>query len=160
MKKRKQFAVATTIISYSNFIFGKLFRAASTVLNILLPAVYPGSFGLQTLLEIFQESHAFLCNAPIDIHLQQHNQDLVGFFTGRPIEQIMNLSATLFNSMLPSRMQTFQIFLSLYSWQPQSPNFECFKGDLKDTRSKQESFGSKICVNLVSCPYIPHCSLT
>ena len=67
----------------------KLFRAASTVSNILLPAVYPGSFGLQTLPEIFQELHALLRSAPIDIHLQQHNQDLVGFFTSLPIEQIM-----------------------------------------------------------------------
>ena len=88
-KKKKQFAVARPIVSYSNFIFGRLFRAASTVLNTLLPAVYPGSCGLQTLPEIFQELHAFLCNAPIDIHLQQHNQDLVGFFTSLPIEQLM-----------------------------------------------------------------------
>ena len=78
--KKKQFAVARPIISYSSFIFGRLFRAASTLLNILFPAVYPGSFGLQTLPEIFKELHAFLCNAPIGIHLQQHNQDLVGFF--------------------------------------------------------------------------------
>ena len=53
LKKKKQFAVARPIISYSNFMFGGLFRAASTVLNILLPAVYPGSFGLQTLPGIF-----------------------------------------------------------------------------------------------------------
>ena len=59
------------------------------MLNILLPAVYPGSFGLQTLPKIFQELHAFLCGAPIDIHIQQHNQDSVGFFTSLPIEQIM-----------------------------------------------------------------------
>ena len=47
--------------------------------------------------------------------------------------------------MLPNRMQTFQRFPSLYSWQPQSPSFEYFKGNLKDTRSEQESFGSKKC---------------
>ena len=76
-------------MSYSSFIFGRLFRAASTVLNILLPAGYPGSFGLQTLPEIFQELRACLGNAPIDIHLQQHNQDLVGFFTSLPTERIM-----------------------------------------------------------------------
>ena len=80
LKKKKQFSVARPIISCSSFIFGRLFRAATTVLNILLPAVYPGSFGLQTLPEIFQGLRAFLCSAPIDIHLQQHNQDLVGFF--------------------------------------------------------------------------------
>ena len=58
------------------------------MLNILLPAVYPGSFGLQTLPEIFQELRAFPCSASIDIHLQQHSQDLVGFYTSLPIEQI------------------------------------------------------------------------
>ena len=89
LKKQKQFAAARAIISYSNFIFDRLFRAASAVLNILLPALYPGSFGLQTLPGIFQELHAFLCGAPTDIHLRQHNQDLVGFFTSLPIEQIM-----------------------------------------------------------------------
>ena len=78
LKKKKQSAVARPIISYSNFIFGRLF-AARTVLKNLLPAMCPGSFGLQTLPEIFQELHAFLCNAPADIHLQQHNQDLAGF---------------------------------------------------------------------------------
>ena len=59
------------------------------MLNILPPAVYPGSFGLQILPGVFQDLHEFLCGAPIDIHLRQHNQDLVGFFTGLPIEQIM-----------------------------------------------------------------------
>ena len=82
LKKKKQFAVARPIICYSNFVFGRLFRAASSVLNLLLPAVYPGSFGLQTLPAIF-------LGAPIDIHLRQHNQDLAGFFTSLPIEQIM-----------------------------------------------------------------------
>ena len=89
LRKKKQFAVARPIILYSRFIFGRLFRAASTVLHILLPAVYPGSLGLQTLPESVEELHTFLCNAPTDIHLQQHNQDLVGFFTSLPIEQIM-----------------------------------------------------------------------
>ena len=81
LKKKKQLAVARPIISYSNFIFGRLFRAASTMLDVLLPAVYPCSFGLQTLPEISQELHAFLRGAPIDINIQQRNQDLVGFFT-------------------------------------------------------------------------------
>ena len=55
-KKQRQFAVAGPIISYSNVVFAKLFRAASTVLNILLPAVYPGigNFRLQTLPEILR----------------------------------------------------------------------------------------------------------
>ena len=87
----------------------------------------------------------------LDIHLQQHNQASVGFFTSLPIEQIMSLSTIWSHSTLPSRVLIGQRFHSLYSWQRQSPSFECFKGNLKDTRSKQESPGSRICVNSVSC---------
>ena len=160
LKKKKQFAVARPIIFYSNFIFGRLFRAASTVLNMLFPAVYPGSFGLQTLPEFFQELHAFLCGARIDIHLQQHNQDLVLFFTSLPIEQVMDSVHHLLHSTLPSSVQIGQMFHSLYSWQQQSPSFECFKDNLKDTTSKQESSGSKIGVNSVSCLFTHRYFLT
>ena len=79
-KKKKQFAVARPTISDSSPMFGRLFRAASTVLNILPPSVYSGNFGLQTLPEIFDELHTVLDHAPINVHLQQHNQDLVGSF--------------------------------------------------------------------------------
>ena len=107
LKKKKQFAVARPITSYSNFIFGRLFRAASTVLNILLPAEYPGSFGLQALPEIFQDLHASLCSAPMDISLQQHNQDLVAFSLACPLNRSWSLSTTWLHSMLPSKAQTY-----------------------------------------------------
>ena len=69
------------------------------------------------------------------------------FLPACSLNRSWNLSTTWSHSMLPSRMETCQRFHSLHSWQPQCPNFECFKGSLKDARSKQESFGSKICVN-------------
>ena len=52
LKKKKHFAVVRLFISYSSFIFDRLFRAASTVLNILLPAVYSGSLGFRLSLRI------------------------------------------------------------------------------------------------------------
>ena len=150
-KKKKQFAVARPIISYSSLIFGRLFRAASTVLNSLHSAAYPGSFGLQTLPGIFQGLHAFLCCAPIDIHLQQRNQDLVAFSPAYSLNKSWSLSTIWSHSTLPSRVQIGQRSHSLYSWQQQGPSFKCCKDNLQDTRSKQESPGSKICVNSVSC---------
>ena len=130
------------------------------MLNILLPAVYPGSFGLQTLPESFQELRAFLCSAPIDISLQQRNQDLVGFSLAYPLNRSWSLSTTWLHSTLPSRLLICQRLHSLYSWQQQSPSFECFKGNLKDARPELESFGSKICVNSVSCLFTHLYSLT
>ena len=137
--------------------FGRLFRAASTVLNILLPAVYPGSFGPQTLPELFQELHAFLRGAPIDIHLQQHNQDLVGFFTSLPIEQIMGSVHHLVTQYAAKQSADW---LDISFTVQQSPSFECFKDNLKDTRSRQESSGSQICVNAVSCLFTHRYFLT
>ena len=73
------------------------------------------------------------------------------FLPAYPLNRSWSLSTTWLHSTLPSRVQIGQIFHSLYSWQQQSPSFECFMDNLKDTRSKQESSGSKICVNSVSC---------
>ena len=97
------------------------------MLNILLPAVYSGSFGLQTLPDIFQGLHAFLCSAPIDIHLQQHNQDFVVCFTSLPIEQIME-------SVHHLATQIGQIFHSLYSWT--EPRLRVFQGQFKKHKIK------------------------
>ena len=130
-KKKKQFAVARPIISYSNFILGRLFRVASMVLNILLPAVYPGSFGLQTLPETFQGLHASLCNAPIDIHLQQHNQDLVGFITSLPIEQIMksvNHLVTQYAAMRYADLSEISFTVQLAATEPK---LRVFQGHFK-----------------------------
>ena len=131
LEKKKQFAVARPIISYSNFIFGRLFRAASTVLNILLPAVYPGSFGRQTLPEIFQELHAFLCNSPIDIHQQQHNQDPVGFFTSLPIEQIIESANHLVTQYAAKQDADLSEISSTVQLAATEPKFCVFQGHFK-----------------------------
>ena len=135
-KKKNQFAVARPIISYSSLIFGKLFRAASTVLSILFPAVCPGSFGLQTLPEMFQELHAFLCSAPIDIHLQQHNQDLVGFSTSLPVEQIMesvNHLVTQYAAKQSADLSEISFAVQLAATEPK---FRVFQGQFKRHKIK------------------------
>ena len=161
-KKKKQFAAAKPIISYSNFILGRLFRPASTVVNILLSAVYPGvgSFRLQTLPEIFQELHAFLSNAPIDIHLQQHNQDFVGFFTSLPIEQILESVHHLVTQYASKQSADWSEISFTVELAATEPKLRVFQGQIKNTRSKQESTDSKICVNSVSCPFTHRYFLT
>ena len=89
LKRNKNFAVARPIASYHNFVSARLFRAASTLLNILLPVVYPSSLGPQSLSQVFRDLHSFVHAAPLEVHLEQHNQDLVGFFASVPIEEIM-----------------------------------------------------------------------
>ena len=118
------------------------------MLNILLPAVYPGSFGLQTLPEICQELRAFLCSAPIDIHLQQRNQDLV-----KIMESVSHL-ATQYAGKQSADWSEISFTVQLAATEPR------FKRNLNDARSKQESFGPKICVNSVSCLFTHRYFLT
>ena len=54
------------------------------VINMMIPIVFPGSFGFQALPEIFKNLHAFLREADEDVFLHQQNQDLVGFFHKSP----------------------------------------------------------------------------
>ena len=92
------------------------------MLNILLPAVYPGSFGLQTLPEIFQELHAFLCSAALDIPLQQHNQDLVGFVES--VNHLVTQYAAKQNADLPEISLTVQLAAT-------EPKLQAFQGQFK-----------------------------
>ena len=81
------------------------------------------------------------------------------FSPAYPLNRSWSLSTIESRSTLPSRVQIGQGFHSLYSWQQQSPSFECFKDNLKDTGSKQESSGSKICVSSVRCLFAHRCLL-
>ena len=130
------------------------------MLNILLPALYPGSFGLQTLPEIFQELHAFLCSAPIDIPLQQHNEDLVGFFTSLPIEQIMESVSHLVtqyaakqNADSPEISFTVQLAAT-------EPKFRVFQGQFTRHKIRTGVIWLKDLCNSVSCLFTHLCSLT
>ena len=52
LKQKKQFLKARPIISYRSFAFGRLFQAASSALNIMLPVVVQDSYGHQRLMRI------------------------------------------------------------------------------------------------------------
>ena len=106
LKKKKQFAVARPIVSYSSFIFGRLFRAASTALNTLLPAVYPGSFGLQTLPKIFKRCVHFYAMLLLTFICSSTTKIWWAFSQACPLHRSWSLSTTWLHSMLPSRIQT------------------------------------------------------
>ena len=106
------------------------------MLNILLPAVYPGSFGLQTLPEIFQELHAFLCSAPIDIYLQQHYQDMVGFFTSLPIEQIMGFVNNLVTQYAARQNADLSEISFTVQLAATEPKLRVFRGQFKRHKIK------------------------
>ena len=46
---------------------------------MMLPVVFPNSYGHQSLPEIFQGLHHYLSTVDEDIELKEFNQDLVGF---------------------------------------------------------------------------------
>ena len=90
LKRKKQYKAARPIISYSHFIYAKLFRATAIVLDLLVRAVCPLSFGLQTLPQMLQNLRGFLQGLPEDFDPATFNQDLVGFFTSIPVSRILS----------------------------------------------------------------------
>ena len=136
LKKKKQFLVARPIISYRGFVSARLFRAASMVINMMLPVVYPASFGFQALPEIFKNLHAFLREADEDVFLCQHNQDLVGFFTSLPVSQILEAVENLINQyaskqVLPQEQIKFTVMIHA-----SEPRLRVFQGSFRRQRQK------------------------
>ena len=136
LKKKKQFLVARPIISYRSFAFARLFRAASMVINIMVPIVYPGSFGFQALPDIFKGLHAFLRDASEDLNLQQYNQDLVGFFTSLPVSQILEAVDHLIDQyankqVLPQEQIKFTVQLHAAE-----PKLRVFQGSYRRQRQR------------------------
>ena len=136
LKKKKQFLVARPIISYRGFVFARLFRAASMVINMMLQVVYPASFGFQALPEIFKNLHAFLREADEDVFLCQHNQDLVGFFTSLPVSQILEAVENLINQyaskqVLPQEQIKFTVMIHA-----SEPRLRVFQGSFRRQRQK------------------------
>ena len=128
--------MARPIISYRGFVFARLFRAASMVINMMLPVVYPGSFGFQALPEILKNLHAFLREADEDVFLCQHNQDPVGFFTSLPVSQILEAVENLINQyaskqVLPQEQIKFTVMLHA-----SEPRLRVFQGSFRRQRQK------------------------
>ena len=108
LKQKKKFLKARPIISYKSFAFGRLFQAASSALNMMLPVVFPNSYGHQSLPEIFQGLHHYLSTVDEDIELKEFNQDLVGFFTSLPTDQIMMAVNQLIDSYADAQSTEFR----------------------------------------------------
>ncbi|CAE7585152.1 unnamed protein product [Symbiodinium sp. CCMP2592] len=89
-KRKKQYRVARPIISYSFFVYARLFRATSIVLDLLIRDVCPLSFGLATLPQMLGQLTAFMQQLPDDFSAEVHNQDLIGFFTSIPVQRILD----------------------------------------------------------------------
>ena len=95
LKRKKQYRAARPIISYSNFVFAKLFKATAIVLDLLIRAVCPKSSGLQLLPQMPSSLIAFLQSTPEDFDPTVHNQDLVGFFISIPVQRILDSVAEM-----------------------------------------------------------------
>ena len=94
-KRKKQYRAARPIISYSNFVFAKLFKATAIALDLLIRAVCPRSFGLQTLPQMMSSLTTFLHSNPEDFDPAVFNEDLVGFFTSIPVQRILDSAAEM-----------------------------------------------------------------
>ena len=136
LKRKKQFLAARPIISHKSFVFARLFRAASMIINMMIPVVYPNSFGFQALPDIFKSLHAFLRDASEDILLRQYNQDLVGFFTSLPVPQIIEAVEHMITQYaeqqhLPKAQVKFTVQL-----QASEPRLRVFQGSYKRRKTR------------------------
>ena len=127
---------ARPIISYKSFAFGRLFQAASSALNMMLPVVFPNSYGHQSLPEIFQGLHQYLSNVDEDIELMEFNQDLVGFFTSLPTDQIMQAVNHLIDSYAALQSTEFSKIKFTVQLGGSEPKLRIFQGSYKRHRSK------------------------
>eukprot|EP00439_Symbiodinium_sp_Y106_P057401 s2246_g8.t1 len=136
LKQKKNFLKARPIISYKSFTFGRLFQDASSVLNMMLPVVFPNSYGHQSLPEIFQGLHQYLSNVDEDIELLEFNQDLVGFFTSLPTDQIMQTINHLIDSYAALQSTEFNKIKFTVQLGASEPKLRIFQGSYKCHKSK------------------------
>ena len=136
LKQKKNFLKARPIISYKSFAFGRLFQAASSVLNMMLPVVFPNSYGHQSLPEIFHGLHQYLSNVDEDIELLEFNQDLVGFFTSLPTDQIMQAVNHLIDSYAALQSTEFNKIKFTVQLGASEPKLRIFQGSYRRHRSK------------------------
>ena len=88
LKAKKKFLGVRIIINYQSFPFDRLFRYTAFVLMAMIKNNFPHSFGNIILPQIFSSFHSFLSEIPLEHHLLQSNQDLIGFFTSIPTDRI------------------------------------------------------------------------
>ena len=102
----------------------------------MLPVVFPNSYGHQSLPEIFRGLHHFLSNVDEDVELKEFNQDLVGFFTSLPTDQIMVAVNHLIDSYAAIQTTDFDTIKFTVQLGASEPRLRVFQGSYKRHRSK------------------------
>ena len=102
----------------------------------MLPVVFPNSYGHQSLPEIFQGLHHYLSTVEEDIELREFNQDLVGFFSSLPTDQIMAAVNRLIDSYAAMQKTDFQLIKFTVQLRASEPKLRVFQGSYKCHRSK------------------------
>ena len=136
LKQKKQFLKARPVISYRSFAVAAGPAAPSTLCLIMLPRVFPNSYGHQSLPEIFQGLHHYLSTVDGDIELREFNQDLVGFFTSLPTDQIMAAVNHLIDSYAALQTTDFNLIKVTVQLGASEPKLRVFQGSCKRHRSK------------------------
>ena len=103
------------------------------MLNILLPAVSPGSFGLQTLPEIFQDCMHVYAVLPLTSIFSSRTKIQWAFSPAYPSNRSWSLPTIWSHSTLPSRVQIGQRFHQLASTEPK---LRVFQGQFKGHKIK------------------------
>ena len=108
LKQKKNFLKARPIISYKSFAFGRLFQAASSALNMMLPVVFPNSYGHQSLPEIFQGLHQYLSNVDEDIELMEAVNHLIDSYAALQSTEFSKIKFTVQLGASEPKLRTFQ----------------------------------------------------
>ena len=103
---------------------------------MMLPVVFPNSYGHQSLPEIFQGLHHHLSTVDEDIELKEFNQDLVGFFTSLPTDQIMMAVNQLIDSYANTQVTEFNKIKFTVQLGASEPKLRVFQGSYKRHKSK------------------------
>ena len=89
LKRKKQFRTGRTIISYASSVLARLLAAASQAIALMIHTVWWDGLGLDTMPRLWQRMHTFFRDTPSEVHLQEVNDDLVGFFNSVPRLEIL-----------------------------------------------------------------------
>ena len=89
LKRKKQFRTGRTIISYASSVLARLLAAASQAIALMIHTVWWDGLGLDTMPRLWQRMHTFFRDTPSEVHLQEVNDDLIGFFNSVPRLEIL-----------------------------------------------------------------------
>ena len=133
LKRKKQFKVARTIISYSSSGLSKILKATAIVVQDILTSTWPSAFGHETSPMIWRRLHTFLVNHDSSVQLTVLNDDLVGFFNSIPQSKILlavSLLLRSFQEKFPDRSQHRRGCISV-NLGSSSKQFRTFRGTVK-----------------------------